>query len=262
MGLRAGNHMVDISNPESFIPVSKTGSESQRQPAARQRRDGTPGKPESPPAPPPHTAEAVLIGGLLSAEVTPEIQAAFDALAQQIEPLRRGAEAAKAREKQLRESTEQHAFLPIGNRRAFEREVGHVVTHLHHLSAPASVVCLHVASADAIRRSYGRAAREAVLGHALAVLRAQLHPTDVVGALGGNDFGIILLVANAETARAKAEHLVQAMRDRPWTWNGQTVSLEALAGVCPLEAGAAPAAVIAAADRDLVRNRAATSAAG
>ncbi|MSO93645.1 MAG: GGDEF domain-containing protein [Rhodospirillales bacterium] len=260
LGIRAGNHMVDISKPDTFIPVSKTGSEGQRQAPGRQRKGGTPAKPDTPPALPslpPRPAEAFLVGGLLASEMTPEIQAAFDQLAQQIEPLRRETEAAKAREKQLREAAERHHFLPAGNRRAFERELGHVVSHLHHLSAPASVVCLHVASADRIRRHHGRAAREAALAHALQVLRQQLHPTDVVAAIGGNDFGIILLVANAEGARAKAERLVQALAARPWAWKGLDVPLEAAAGICPLEAGAAPAAVIAAADRDLVlvRNR-------
>ena len=196
--------------------------------------------------------QAFAVDGLLADGVTPEIQKAFEGLASQIEPLRAEVQRARGREAHFKELAEKHSFLPVPGRREFLRELAHVLNNMEHLTPPPSLVLLHLVNADDIRRRLGRRALDSVLTHVCAVIDSTQHPTDVVGSLGGNDFGVILLVGTPDLARRKAEDMVEAIRAQPFPWQGETVTLEVIAGVESLQSGANPDSAITAADRNLI----------
>ena len=179
--------------------------------------------------------EAFAVDGLLAGVLTPEVQQAFDSLARQIEPLRAEVERAKRREAHFKELAEKHSFLPVPGRWEFSRELTHVLSNSEHLTPPPSLVVLHLVNADDIRRRFGRRALDAALIHVCAVIDANLHPTDVAGSLGGNDFGLILLVGNNELAQIKTQSLIYAVKAQPFHWQGETLTLEIVAGVATLE---------------------------
>ncbi|MFQ5764586.1 MAG: GGDEF domain-containing protein [Rhodospirillales bacterium] len=196
--------------------------------------------------------EAFAVDGILAGDLSPEVQKAFEGLARQFEPLRAEVERARGREAHFRELAEKHSFLPLPGRREFFRELAHVINNMEHLSPPPSLVVLHIVNADDVRRRFGRRALDGALIHVSAVIEASLHPTDVAGSFGGNDFGIMLLVANEDLARTKARGLVEAIAEKPLPWQGVTIALEARAGVATLKGATTPEDAMELADRDLV----------
>ena len=97
-----------------------------------------------------------------------------------------------------------------------------------------------------------RRALDAALIHVCAVIDANLHPTDVAGSLGGNDFGLILLVGNDELAQTKTQSLIDAVKAQPFPWQEETLPLEIVAGVATLKNVDTPENAIEAADKELV----------
>ena len=69
--------------------------------------------------------------------------------------------------------------------------------------------------------------------------------------LGGYDFGVILLLADLETALEKASALSAAIGEHPFPWQDENIPLSAVAGVSVIEEGAALETVMANAERNL-----------
>lgn len=194
-------------------------------------------------------ADAVDLGGLAS-EITPAVQTLLDGLAAEIEPLRAQVRVAREQEQQLREDLAKHAFLPVPGRRAFMRDLNHVLNHLRDLTVMPSIALLHIRSADEIRRRYGRDALDRALADVAIRAQGRLGPNDVLGNLGGNDFAVILLGVDPIDARAKMDRLVVDLgRVGP---EGAT-PVDAVFGVAGMVPGMSADAAIAAADKDLLR---------
>ncbi|NQU60952.1 MAG: GGDEF domain-containing protein [Rhodospirillales bacterium] len=245
---------MDVNKAEAVIPVGQGGprKDQKRSPEEEQENgDQTNGEALSGESPWAGT-EAFAVGGVLAGGMSPQIQQAFEGLAQQIEPLRAEVEQARGREAHFKELAETHSFLPMPGRREFIRELTHVINNLEHLSPPPSLILLHIANADDVRRRFGRKALDAMLVHACAVIDSQLHPTDVAGSIGGNDFGIILLVANHELARTMVERIAEAFGAQGFPWQGATIPLEVVAGVASLANIETSEAAISKADKDLM----------
>jgi diguanylate cyclase (GGDEF)-like protein len=102
-----------------------------------------------------------------------------------------------------------------------------------------------------IRLGHGRRARDQSLSHVCRVMTEVLHPTDKIGGLGGYDFGVILLVADLDTALQKADALTTAIGEHPFPWQDENIPLTAAAGVSVIEDGAALETVMANAERNL-----------
>ncbi len=237
---------MDVNKAEALTPLGQR----ERRPKDKKHDDDEHDGEDD--AEEPRAGAAVAMDGLLAEGVSPEFQQALNDLSAQIEPMRAELEAARGLEARLREQAEKHPFLPIPNRREFLRELAHVLSHMEHLSTPPALIVLHIANADAIRASVGKAALDAVLDHACVRLTAALHPTDTLGSLGGNDFGVVLLDGEPGNVADKAESLRAALTDQPLTWQGVTHSLEVKSGFSVLQGGLSPERALEAADRNLL----------
>lgn len=187
----------------------------------------------------------------LGEEVTPAVQKALDALMAEIGRLQQELESARGRTAHLEEQADAHSVLPILNRRAFVRELGRMLANSGQLGTASSLLCLHVANADGIRAKHGRSALDQGLAHACKVLAGELHMTDVVGCLGGNDLGVVLLVADRDAARAKGADLQRVFKVLPFQWLEEDLFLDVRPGFCLLEPDLDPEAALEAADRDM-----------
>ena len=245
---------MDVNKTDTITPLGSGGPKKEEKHGADedQKKNGQDTEAGDSGASPWEGTEAFAVDGLLAGVLTPEVQQAFDSLAQQIEPLRAEVERAKGREAHFKELAEKHSFLPVPGRREFSRELTHVLSNSEHLTPPPSLAVLHLVNADDIRRRFGRRALDAALIHVCAVIDANLHPTDVAGSLGGNDFGLIFLVGNDEVAQAKAQSLIDAVKAQPFPWREETLALEIVAGVATLENVDTPEDAIQAADKELV----------
>jgi diguanylate cyclase (GGDEF)-like protein len=180
-----------------------------------------------------HT-DAFAIEGLLDENLDPKVRMAFERLASQIEPLRNEIELARYREAYFKEASEQHSFLPILGRREFSRELSLTLSHLKDLNT-AMLVILHLVNGDNIRQRLGRKMLDGALSHIAKILKSYLQSTDVIGNMGGNDFGLILLSGDVNSAQDAEKNIFDAISNNPYLPFAKPIPLEISIGIAILE---------------------------
>ncbi len=107
-----------------------------------------------------------------------------------------------------------------------------------------------------INDEHGHAAGDAMLSHIATHLVKSVRASDIVGRLGGDEFGIILARANKDVAAAKARSLIASLDRRPLLWEGNQLRVSAAYGVYSFEHGQDPEEALAQADRAMYERKA------
>lgn len=107
----------------------------------------------------------------------------------------------------LAATADRDALTPTFNRRAFMRELHRTMSEVERYKTPAAVLFVDLDGLKALNDQHGHASGDAVLKHLGRLLSDSVRESDVVGRLGGDEFGVILNRATAEEARAKAQSL-------------------------------------------------------
>ncbi len=115
----------------------------------------------------------------------------------------------------LEEQADRDGFLPVLNRRAFVRELSRIRSFGQRYDIRASIVYIDLNDFKEVNDKYGHAAGDAVLEHVTKVLTKNIRETDIVGRLGGDEFGLILPNALEEAAAKKAEQLERMLTAKP-----------------------------------------------
>jgi len=90
--------------------------------------------------------------------------------------------------------------------------------------------------------------RDTVLQHFAATLKANVRESDIVGRLGGDEFGVILSHATATQAHAKADALAARLEAMPTPWQGGSIAVTFSYGAFQLNPGDSADLAIARAD--------------
>jgi diguanylate cyclase (GGDEF)-like protein len=143
------------------------------------------------------------------------------------------AQARKLIEK-LRASADTDFLLDIPNRRGFERELNRSVAYIKRYRASGALIVLDVDRLKPINDAFGHAAGDQVLKAIVAVLLRQVRSSDVVGRLGGDEFGLLLWNLSESDAHTKAASLEQAVDQLTLMFRGRKISTGASAGVAIL----------------------------
>ena len=120
---------------------------------------------------------------------------------------------------------DQDQLLPLLNRRAFVRELTRYINFATRYSTPASLVYFDLDGFKSVNDTYGHAAGDAVLSHFADTLLAHVRDSDVVGRLGGDEFGIILSHADQAQAHKKASALSATLNASPPLWRGKAIQV-------------------------------------
>jgi diguanylate cyclase (GGDEF)-like protein len=158
-------------------------------------------------------------------ELTPRVQAMLAALNGEVEILRRELRSAQDRLALAERAADLDQLLPILNRRAFVRALGRQIGAVARYGIPASLLYCDLDGFKRINDAYGHAGGDAVLTHFAKILSANVRESDIVGRVGGDEFGIVLTHANAMQARRKANALIQALTKQPTLWNGAPIAV-------------------------------------
>jgi diguanylate cyclase (GGDEF)-like protein len=158
-------------------------------------------------------------------EMSPRVRAMVAALNGEVEMLRRDLQAARDRLALAEQAADQDQLLPILNRRAFMRALGWHIAGVARYGTPASLLYCDLDGFKRINDAYGHAGGDAVLAHFAKVLCANVRESDIVGRIGGDEFGIVLAHAGAHQAAKKAEALAQALTADIAEWNGARIAL-------------------------------------
>jgi diguanylate cyclase (GGDEF)-like protein len=125
-------------------------------------------------------------------------------------------------------------LLDIPNRRGFERELHRAISFIKRYRASGALIVLDVDRLKPINDAFGHAAGDSVLKAIVAALARQIRASDVMGRLGGDEFGLLLWNLTETEAHAKAAALEQAVDGLSFVFHGRTVTTGASAGVAVL----------------------------
>ncbi|MGD0867187.1 MAG: GGDEF domain-containing protein [Rhizomicrobium sp.] len=193
--------------------------------------------------------------GIPDAEFTPRVRAAMLKMVAEAEGLRQALTDSRARIEEIERAADQDQLLPLLNRRAFVRELTRNIGFTARYGTPASLVYFDLDGFKSINDTYGHAAGDAVLAHFAATLRSHVRDSDVVGRLGGDEFGIILSHADKAQAHKKAAVLMDRLTQNPAQWEGRMLPVGFSYGAFELEAAESADAAIARADEAMYRQK-------
>jgi diguanylate cyclase (GGDEF)-like protein len=184
-------------------------------------------------------ADTTAFLGLSEADMTPAVQAAVKTLLSEIDDLRGEVARLKAKLSEAEDLADRDALTPVLNRRAFVRELGRIRTFSQRYGSPASVVYFDLDGFKSVNDRYGHAAGDAALQAVAERLSANVRDSDIVGRMGGDEFGVILVQADQATAEAKAEALARTIEASPIRFGDWSATLEQDAETVISEADAA-----------------------
>jgi len=193
-------------------------------------------------------ADSAAFLGLGEADLTPAVQAALTNLLSEIEELRTEVGRLKARLNEAEGLADQDPLTPLLNRRAFLRELRRVLTFAQRYGGPASLIYFDLDGFKAVNDRFGHAAGDAALGAVAARLSVHVRESDILGRIGGDEFGVILVQADLSAALAKAATLAAAIEDEPIACGEWLIPLKISFGVRQIDPGLTAEQVLAEAD--------------
>jgi diguanylate cyclase (GGDEF)-like protein len=123
----------------------------------------------------------------------------------------------------------------IANHQHFMAELEAALADLRRRKAPGCVILLDLDHFKQVNDSYGHAVGDVVLQHVVEVCRAQLRRGDLLGRLGGEEFGVLLPDCTPEQGMAIAEDIREALAQSSARVDGQVVPCLTSAGVSSTE---------------------------
>ncbi len=199
--------------------------------------------------------DSASIMGIPEAEFTPKVRDAIMNLMQEVDRFRRELERAKNRIDHLEKLAENDALTPVLNRRGFIREMTRVKSFVDRYNTPAALVFFDLNNFKPVNDMFGHAAGDEVLRRVAAVLVDNTRDSDVVGRLGGDEFGVILVNSSADVAGVKAQKLADSIAALRFVTDGKAYSVSASYGAHIFEPGDDPAQALAKADEAMYASK-------
>lgn len=194
-----------------------------------------------------HPVEDVaMVLGLPADQIGPAVLAAVSRLLSEIERLRWQKSLDDHRIEELQHLADRHSVVPCLNRRGFVRAVETYLT----TAGGGVVAVLHVARVELLRMVHGQMAGEGALRHVCASILKLLRETDLVGCIGGSDFGLLMPACTPMDARVKLARICTAINNPGYRWMERTETLVTTCGFHVIAAHDSAENAIAAADRN------------
>jgi diguanylate cyclase (GGDEF)-like protein len=193
--------------------------------------------------------------GLDSRDVSEAGIAVLERLTTELAELKAKLEAAEA-------LADRDALAPVFNRRAFLRELHRTMSEVERYKTPAAVIYIDLDGFKAVNDEYGHSAGDAVLRHVGLMLMDSVRESDIVGRLGGDEFGIILNRATAAEAATKAQSLSDKVNSSAILYAGVAHRIRASVGVHPIALAEDPETALARADEAMYAEKHARLAQG
>ncbi len=200
-------------------------------------------------------SDATSILSIPEHDLTEKVRAAIMKLMAEVDQLRQELEQSKKRISYLENLADQDTLVPVANRRAFVRELTRMISFSERYGVPSSLLFFDIDAMKEINDRFGHAAGDAALIHIVDLLVNKVRSSDVVGRLGGDEFGVILAQADQTTANEKARLLVDAIENLPFSWQGHQITLSVTVGAYTFRGGDNAGEALAAADRAMYRRK-------
>lgn len=236
---------MKIERTRRAAPTARAGAAAY----ARRAEAVTAAKPVEAPA----AVASVL--GIPEAELTPRVRDAIMDLMREVEALRHDLEQARSRLDAAERTADLDHLLPLFNRRAFVRELTRAIAMAERYGTPSSLVYFDLDGFKLINDSFGHAAGDAVLAHFSRTLLDHVRDSDVVGRLGGDEFGVILSHADQTLAHKKSAALADTLSSSPAQWQGSAIPVSFSYGTFEVVPGENADTAIARADEAMYAHK-------
>lgn len=193
--------------------------------------------------------------GIPSTEMTPKVRDAIMTLMAEVQNMRQDLEIAHRRISELEKLADQDSLIEISNRRAFVREMTRMISYSDRYGINSSLIFLDMNDLKVINDTYGHKAGDQALVHIAKTMMGELRDSDIIGRLGGDEFGIILPKANEANADTKAKQILSALDNNPLVLGGKKVSLKIAYGIYPLYSGLSPDQALDHADKKMYSHK-------
>lgn len=193
--------------------------------------------------------DAVRLLGLDEEELSPRVRAVLLRLLDELSGVREQLGVSLARLAEAERQADEDSLAPVSNRRAFLRHLARTIGYVERYGAASSLLYFDLNGLKWINDNHGHAAGDAALIHVAHVLRTHTRSSDVVGRLGGDEFGVVLTQADGDAAARKATVLAAAVASNELVWQDRVIPVGVAYGahrLCPKED---PQEALAAADR-------------
>lgn len=186
----------------------------------------------------------------------PEV-ADSEALAAEIGRLRGMIHTLEERVRQLDQLAHQDALIDLPNRRGFMRVLERLIERVARYGDEAAMLFVDIDGLKAINDSHGHPAGDEALIQVAELLAGGVRKSDCVARIGGDEFGILLERANAESAAETAQRLVERIAACEFRYDGHRLKLGVAVGIGLIKAGDSAEDVILRADRAMYREKSA-----
>jgi diguanylate cyclase (GGDEF)-like protein len=161
------------------------------------------------------------------------------------------------RVEELDELAHQDALIALPNRRGFLRELDRLIARVQRYQVTAAMLFVDLDGLKMINDSFGHKAGDEALIEVASLLERGVRRSDVVARIGGDEFGILLENADEPRARDTARRLTDMIGDSGFDHDGDSLPLSVAIGVTMIGAADAAADVMARADEEMYRAKAA-----
>lgn len=161
------------------------------------------------------------------------------------------------RVEQLDQLAHQDTLINLPNRRGFMRELERLIARVARYGNGAAMLFVDLDGLKIINDSFGHRAGDEALIQVADLLSKGVRRSDVVARIGGDEFGILLENATEESAHETAARLADLIADCDFTHDGDVLPLSVAIGVGMIDGGETPDTVMARADEEMYRRKAA-----
>ncbi len=194
-------------------------------------------------------ADVMTIAGIPESDLTPKVRQALQMLMHEVQRLREDLRQAQQRVGYLEKLADEDSLVPVANRRAFVRELSRMAAFAERYNTPSSVLYFDINGFKQINDQHGHAAGDAALAHVAILFANNIRESDIVGRLGGDEFGVILAQSDQRNAIEKADSLAGLIVKSPVDWNGVSLTLSVSYGAYTFSGGENAVEALAHADR-------------
>ncbi|NQV56542.1 MAG: GGDEF domain-containing protein [Rhodospirillales bacterium] len=194
--------------------------------------------------------------GIPAAEYTANVQEAMTLVLDEMDKLRWELEVCQNQQKHVLALADKHAYLPVLNRRAFERELSRAQIQVEQSGQQGWLITVQIPDLARVRLDYGRQIQEAIETEICESMIQELGAASTLGALGSGDFGMILAAGDESNAVSTAEGLAGRISGARFAGSDPDAkfSLPAQWGITSITPKAEPAELINIADKNLRKN--------
>jgi diguanylate cyclase (GGDEF)-like protein len=180
-----------------------------------------------------------------------------DRLIDEVDQLRDKVAQLQERVEHLDQLAHQDALVNLPNRRGFMRALERFIDRASRYSEHSAMLYVDLDGLKVINDSFGHNAGDKALIEVAGLLVGGVRKSDVVARIGGDEYAILLAHSDETKAHEAATRLVDLIAGCDFTHDGDALPLSVAIGVAMITGEDTPDEVIARADREMYRKKAA-----